>query len=251
MNELMNFKGDTERQAFLRGKVTKNTGEIGKPYISKVSSVIRPKTKLLDIGCGTAHIIRELAIQSNGGIFVGLDISPAMLKIASKNTINLHNVILVEGDGLKLPFPDCGFDIVTTRLAESSLKEVYRILKEGGCFFEYGVGPEADKEIVEFFPNRIEKENFFIPKCLKTWKEEVSQKIEDAGFIVEAVEEYKEKDYYENEEEVMDLIEMVPLVKDFDREKDKTSINELAEKYREKRGIKITWHYYIMEARRL
>ena len=248
----MVFKGDTERQAILRDRmIKKRTGTKRNRYVSKILHVLKPRMRLLDIGCGTAHIIQELAMRYKSAIFIGLDISPAMLKIASKNTMNLHNVILVEGDGLNLPFPDCSFDIVTVRLAEFSPEEVYRVLKKGGYFLEYEVGPEANKEIVEFFPDRIEKDNFFIPECLSTWKEEVVQKIKNVGFIVESIEDYREKEYYSSEEELMDLIEMVPLVKDFNRKKDRERISELAEKYKEKNGIKITWHYYIMEARRV
>lgn len=244
-------KGDTERQAILRdGMIKKGTETKRNRYVSEILHALKPRMRLLDIGCGTAHIIQELAVHYKSAIFIGLDISPAMLKIASKNTMNLQNVILVEGDGLNLPFRDCSFDIVTVRLAEFSPEEVYRVLKKGGYFLEYEVGPEANKEIVEFFPDRIEKDNFFIPECLSTWKEEVIQKIKDVGFIVESMEDYKEKEYY-SEEEVMDLIEMVPLVRDFDRKKDRKRIGELAEKYKEKNGIKITWHYYIMEARRV
>ena len=44
---------------------------------------------------------------------------------------------------------------------------------------------------------------------------------------------------------------MVPLLKDFNREKYSEKINELVEKYREEQGIGITWHYYILEARKL
>jgi len=247
----MVFKGDTEKQAILRDRVIKKrTGTKRNRYISKILHALKPRMRLLDIGCGTAHIIQELAMRYKSATFIGLDVSPAMLKIASKNTMNLHNVILVEGDGLNLPFRDCSFDIVTVRLAEFSLEEVYRVLKKGGDFLEYDVGPEANKEIVEFFPDRIEKDNFFIPECLSTWKEEVVQKIKNVGFIVESMEDYKEKEYY-SEEEVMDLIEMVPLVRHFNRKKDRKRISELAEKHKEKNGIKITWHYYIIEARRV
>jgi len=248
----MNFKGDTERQAILRDRMIKKGKRTKRSsYISKILSALKPKVRLLDIGCGTAHIIRELATRYKSAIFVGLDISPAMLKIASLNAIELPNVILVEGDGLKLPFPDCIFDVVITRLAEYSLQEAYRVLKKGANFFEYGLGPEASKEIPEFFPDRIERENFFFPKNLKEWQEETCKDIKDAGFVVTNIKDHKEKEYYQSEEELMDLIEMVPLVRNFDRKKDRERINELAEKYKEKRGIKITWHYYIMEARKL
>lgn len=247
----MNLKGDTERQAILRNRMIKKGNEIkGNKYVSKILSVLKPRMRLLDIGCGTAHIIQRLATYYKSAIFVGLDISPAMLKIANVDATDVPNAILVEGDGLKLPFSNWTFDIVITRLAEYSPNELYRVLRKGGYFFEYSLGPEANKEILEFFTDRIEKENFFIPKSLKEWKEEVCKDIKDAGFVVDSIEDYKENEYYQSEEELMDLIEMVPLVRNFDREKDRRRNNKLAEKYKEKRGIKITWHYYIMEARR-
>jgi len=94
----------------------------------RVSSVIKPGMKLLDVGCGTAHIIENLAVHHKNVIFVGLDVSPAMLKIAKLNTMKLPNIILVEGDGLKL-FLDSSFDVVITKLAEYSPQEAYRVLK--------------------------------------------------------------------------------------------------------------------------
>ncbi|MFQ6088137.1 MAG: class I SAM-dependent methyltransferase [Candidatus Methanofastidiosia archaeon] len=248
----MNFKGDTERQSILRDRMIKKAHKIKKNiYISKISSALKRRIRLLDIGCGTAHIIQELATCYKNAIFVGLDISPAMLKISSVNIMNLPNVILVEGDGLKLPFPDCSFDFAITRLAEYSPQEAYRVLRKGGYFFEYGLGPEANKEIFEFFQDKIERENFFFPKSLKEWKEEVCKDIKDVGFVVDSIKDYKEKEYYQSEEGLMDLIEMVPLVRNFNEEKDRKRINELVKKYNDETGIKITWHYYIMEARRL
>jgi len=247
----MNLKGDSERQALLRDEMIKKTEKTSRNrYVSAILSVFKQQMKLLDIGCGTAHIIQELATGSPGSHLVGLDVSPAMLKMANINTTGLSNVELVEGDGVSLPFPDCTFNIIITRLADYSPKEAYRVLKGNGYFLECSLGPEADKEIKEFFPERIEKENFFFPKDLRKWKQEVSEGTIEAGFTVSDVEDYKESDYYENEEELMDLIEMVPLVRKFDRKKDREKIKELAEKYGSKKGVKITWHYYILMARK-
>ncbi len=247
----MSLKGDSERQALLRDKMIKKTGNTrGNEYLLTILSVLKQQLKLLDIGCGTAHIIQELATRSLGSHLVGLDVSPAMLKMASTNIMGLSNVELVEGDGCSLPFPDGTFNIVITRLADYSPKEAYRILKGNGYFLECSLGPEADREIKEFFPERIEKENFFAPKDLRKWKQEVSERIVEAGFTVSSVEDYRESNYYETEEELMDLIEMVPLVMNFDRKKDRRKIKELAEKYGSKKGVKITWHYYILMARK-
>ena len=245
----MNPKGDSERQALLRDEMIKKTEKTsGNRYVSTILSVFKPQMKLLDIGCGTAHIIQELASSNRRSHFVGLDVSPAMLNIANTNLGSLSNVELVEGDGLNLPFPDCTFDTVITRLADYSPREAFRVLRRKGYFLECSLGPEADKEIKEFFPKRIEKENFFFPKDLRKWKQEVSEGIIEAGFTVLDVEDYKEPDYYENEAELMDLIEMVPLVRKFDRTKDRKKTRELAEKYGSKNGIKLTWHYYILIA---
>jgi len=48
----------------------------------------------------------------------------------------------------------------------------------------------------------------------------------------------------------MNLIEMVPLAKDFGREKDREIVEKLAKRYQSEKGIQITWHYYILMARK-
>jgi ubiquinone/menaquinone biosynthesis C-methylase UbiE len=218
--------------------------------MTKILSVLKPGMKLLDIGCGTGHILQELATCRGNASLIGLDISPAMIEIARSNNLSLPNVLFNIGDGLQLPFSACSFDIVINRLAEYSVHEVYRVLKGGGRFFEYGLGPNADREIKEFFPDRIETDSFCIPKVMGEWKEEICQEVTDACFTIESIEEYREEEHFRNEEELMDTIEMVPLVKDFERSKDRGIIKALTEKYGGKSGISTTWHFYILKARK-
>ncbi len=205
---------------------------------------------VLDVGCGTGHIIQELGACVDGVGFVGLDVSSAMLEIANTNAVGLSNVDFVQGDGFRLPFDDCVFNVVITRLADYSVRVACRVLGRGGYFFEYGLGPEADKEIVEFFPERIERESFFFPENLVDWKREACEPVVKTGLVVSSVEDHKEVECYGGEDELMDLVEMVPLVRDFDRKKDRKKIKELAEKYGDEEGVKITWHHYIMVARK-
>lgn len=246
----MNSRGDSERQAFLRDQSIKKRKTRQVEYVSRIFSWLKPQMKLLDIGCGTAHIIQELATAQGGSTYVGLDASLYMLKTANANTRGLKNVMFIHGDGLELPFPNDFFDLVITRLAPYSAREAYRVLRKRGYFFEYSLGPEASKEIKEFFPKRIEKENFFFPRSLKAWKQEVCEDISRAGFTISNIQDYKEEDYYESEQELMDLIEMVPLVRRFDRKKDRDKIKALAEEYGSDGNVKITWHYYILIARK-
>lgn len=191
----MSFRGDSERQTLLRDQSVKKRKTRQGEYISRILFHLKPQMKLLDNGCGTAHILQELATSNRSSIFGGLYVSPAMVKIAKSNTMKFHNIKLIEGDGFRLPFPSCTFDIVITRLADYSQKEAYRVLRRRGHFFEYSLGPDADKEIKEFFPERIEKENFFLPKDLKKWKQEVCEDIIEAGFTVSDIDDYKEAIY--------------------------------------------------------
>lgn len=247
----MMSKGDTEKQAALRYNLIKKSRIRRSKYVSRILSVFKPEMNLLDIGCGTAHIIQELAANRRTSELIGLDVSKAMQKVSKENCRRFNNVRLIMGDGLKLPFADHAFDIIITRLAEYSPQEAFRVLKKEGIFLEYGLGPEADKEISEFFSERIETENFFFPKDLKKWKQEASEPIEKSGFIIVDIQDYKENDFYESEDELMDLIEMVPLVKDFNRNEDRTLVKRLSEKYKDTKGrIRITWHYCIIMATR-
>jgi ubiquinone/menaquinone biosynthesis C-methylase UbiE len=191
----MSFRDDSERQALLRGQSIEKRKTRQVEYISRILFHLKPQMKLLDNGCGTTHMIQELAPGNRSSIFVGIDVSPAMVRIAKSNTMKFANIKLVEGDGFRLPFPSCAFDIVITRLADYSQKEAYRVLRRRGHFFEYSLGPDGDKETKESFLERIEKEIFFLPKDLKEWKQEVCEGIIEAGFTVSDIDDYKEAIY--------------------------------------------------------
>jgi len=240
--------GDTERQAILRDEAMRKSKKARKNrYVSSINALLKSGMKLLDIGCGTAHIIQELAKCKNSE-FIGLDLSAAMLKIAKSNTTSLQNISLIRADGYRLPFRGHIIDILINRLAEHSTQEAYQILKTNGFFLEYGLGPHASEEIAEFFQERIERSSFFFPRDPKGWKKEASQHVIEAGFTILSMKDYMEDRYYEDENELMNLIEMVPLVKDFDRASDRKTVQELAKKYKKEKGIKIAWHYYVIVA---
>lgn len=245
----MDGKGDSERQAALRDRVIKRSGKVKDEYISKILKAIGPGSRVLDVGCGTGHTIQRLSSSSSGLSLVGVDISLPMLERARMNIRNTP-ISIVAGDGYELPFHDEGFDIIISRLSPYSANEVCRTLRRNGTFLEYGLGPEANKEIAEFFPDRLDRESFARYGNKERWLEEVGKNLERAGLDVLSVEEFKEAEYYSDPEELMDLIEMVPLVRDFDRKRDREKVNRLAQEYEEMDGIRITWHYYILEAGR-
>ncbi|NLC52680.1 MAG: bifunctional demethylmenaquinone methyltransferase/2-methoxy-6-polyprenyl-1,4-benzoquinol methylase UbiE [Firmicutes bacterium] len=101
---------------------------------------LHPGHRVLDVCCGTGQITKELA-QKVGpqGKVIGLDISPAMLKIAAENLQDFPWIELVEGNALDLPFTNDDFDRTVIgyglrNVADPSqaLAELFRVLKPGG-----------------------------------------------------------------------------------------------------------------------
>lgn len=74
-----------------------------------------PARRTLDVACGTGFITSRLR-----GLVTGLDQSRRMLEIARRQA---PNAVLVEGNGLKLPFPDASFDRVFTSHFYGHLEE--------------------------------------------------------------------------------------------------------------------------------
>ncbi len=92
--------------------------------------------RILDAGCGTGIFTVDFLIV--GAIVTGLDISRGMLLYA---VTALHNLPFhaVQGDMLKLPFPDDEFDktVSITALefvedAKTALYELFRVTRPGG-----------------------------------------------------------------------------------------------------------------------
>lgn len=100
---------------------------------------------LLDIGCGTGHLISLLS-KNKKADYVGLDLSSEMVSVANKKKIKYAT--FVEGSADKLPFSKKSFDIVTCSESfhhypdeNKAMREAYRVLKKGGYYVV------ADKDV--------------------------------------------------------------------------------------------------------
>ncbi|MFY9607178.1 MAG: bifunctional demethylmenaquinone methyltransferase/2-methoxy-6-polyprenyl-1,4-benzoquinol methylase UbiE [Blastocatellia bacterium] len=107
--------------------------------ISKVAKRLQaPGSKALDLCCGTAELTVELAALAPT---VGVDFCHPMLTLGrTKLRGGTLPVELVEGDALQCPMADDSFDVVSMAFGlrnleniGDGLREVYRLLKPGGC----------------------------------------------------------------------------------------------------------------------
>jgi len=94
--------------------------------------------RVLDVGCGAGFVTRDMALLSNG-VVIGVDGSRDLLSVASSVVKDIENVSLVVGDGLKLPFENDSFDVVTCNLFLMwvddpflAVAEMARVTKKGG-----------------------------------------------------------------------------------------------------------------------
>ena len=92
--------------------------------------------RILDVGCGTGEITRELTQRTRGQV-IGLDINPEMIASARRETARTRYRV---GDALDLPFPDTHFDLVTCHFLLMwvsdpllAVREMSRVVRRGGC----------------------------------------------------------------------------------------------------------------------
>lgn len=116
--------------------------------------------KILELGCGPAHIWRECSkrIPANWDITLS-DLSAGMIDAAWRNlVVTGRNFEFREIDAQEIPFEDETFDAVIANHMlyhvpdkPKAIGEIKRVLKAGGHFFATTVGDNHLKEITDLF----------------------------------------------------------------------------------------------------
>ena len=110
---------------------------------------LNPKGTLVDIGCGTGHLIVQIAEHFPTLELFGVDISPEVLEFAKQRSIAqgvVHKIKFKTGNADQLPFEDNSIDYIVSTLSLHHwadplrvLKELNRILKRDGRFLIFEV----------------------------------------------------------------------------------------------------------------
>ncbi len=109
-----------------------------------ISKYFKPKSKMLDVGCGSGRA--AISLHQKGYKVIGVDITPKMIDtakaIASSKNIDIDYVV---GDAINLKFSENYFDgsifanngwvqIPGKENRQKALSEIYRVIKPGGYF---------------------------------------------------------------------------------------------------------------------
>lgn len=130
--------------------------------------------RILDVGTGPGHLLFEIAGRSENLKVVGIDISPEMIKIAEREAVGMafsDRVSFRVANASKLPFENNSFELAVSTFSfhhwlepEKGLKEVCRVLKDGGEAWIYELRRDTSKEAALELRNRYGRLLSFI--CL-------------------------------------------------------------------------------------
>jgi arsenite methyltransferase len=117
-------------------------------HSAQATAVIHGAGRALDLGCGPATQLAQIASLNPNTQFIGVDLSTTMLESASAHVaeLGLGNVQLKQGDITDLrAFPDHSVDAVTSTMAlhhlptrdhlASCFREIRRVLTPGGAMY--------------------------------------------------------------------------------------------------------------------
>lgn len=173
-------------------KISKYLMRIYKPMINYSLQC----NEILEIGCGSGRLLKEISTQNKNAFVVGVDISINMLKVAQAK--GLSSLMFAPAEAL--PFKKSSFDLIlsgyyTFRYLERSrvYKDAYRILSKNGYLifdipnywtvsFDYWLG----KHFFGFHPSNINNLLKRNQLNIKSIDKEVRE-IESAGFQVKVL----------------------------------------------------------------
>jgi ubiquinone/menaquinone biosynthesis C-methylase UbiE len=124
-----------------------------------------PGAKLLDVGCGTGHFLREVKANYPRLDVTGLDLSAHYLAVARRELRSWSRARLVVGGAETMPFADGQFDAITCMylfhelppsVRRSVVGEIRRVLRPGGMLvfvdsLQPGDEPDYDA-MLDYFP---------------------------------------------------------------------------------------------------
>jgi arsenite methyltransferase len=134
----------------------------------QITSVLQPGDRVLDLACGPANQLAQIARLNPDVSFVGLDASPTMLQCAQHilASAQVSNVELLQGDMTHLShFEEGSLDCVICTMSlhqlpdqtalRATLLEVRRVLKPQGRFYLVDFGRLKLQSTQHFFANDL------------------------------------------------------------------------------------------------
>jgi len=126
--------------------------EVRERLLERLEWVKLEPRRVLDLGTGTGKALPALAARYPSAEVIGVDFTPAMLRVASGRPG--QPALLICADAARLPFADHSVDLVFSSLVlhwtpalDNVLAEVRRVLRHPGLFTFATPGPASYQEL--------------------------------------------------------------------------------------------------------
>ncbi|WP_371101004.1 class I SAM-dependent methyltransferase [Streptomyces sp. PU_AKi4] len=156
---------------------------------------------VVDVGCGTGHLLRRWARDGHAGLLVGVDRSAAAV-----SETRAGGVMVVRGDACSLPLRDGSADCLMERhmlyhVADlgQALAESRRVLRPGGAFIAVVNMMDTTPGLARLLRSRINGEGMPVPPFPRVDSETLRPLLKDAFGEVEETEYRGELVFHEPE----------------------------------------------------
>lgn len=157
---------------------------------------IKTGQKILDVGCGTGTVLREIRDKYPDTDLTGIDPDHEVIEIARSKSPKENKIKFIQGYVQTLPFPDNSFDTVISSLTFHHLKlpdkklalaEIRRVLKKSGSLAladhwpkEGNIADAINYWVAGHFDNKESMEdNRYLPSLLKEAKFKIESNYSD------------------------------------------------------------------------
>lgn len=205
---------------------------------------ITPKTKMLDIGCGSGE--KSIRFYSFANKIYLTDFEAEMLKKAKKNvekyyeeipnTKKKFNFEILDCNG-PFNFPDNTFDLVVSRHCGANMKEVFRVLKKNGVYISEDYYSEDCQELKDFFKRGQDynKEPLF----KKVMTESLNANFSQIKFL-----KFEEIEYYKTIDDLKYLLTHTPILDYYNEKEDDKVLKKYVNKFATSKGIRLNRRLY-------
>lgn len=216
---------------------------------TEIAKHAKPTDLLLDVGCGTAFKILKLSPYVRE--IYGLDPNPIMRGKAQENIekANVTNMKLFEGSSERLPFPDETFDIVTCMVATQNVQEFHRVLRRGGWVISEQLGDLDKRAVADCFGDDEHGPRGIFGELGKVAEIDQHKALFKSLFSEVEIQVGQWNSYLTYEGLAL-LLDLVPLVRGFDRVRDEAGLKKAKDTLTTPKGIHVFHERLLIKARK-